>query len=144
MRRNGTAGKVEMWDLVETPGDRKVILSDSGFDFKRDGKGNITQNKTRPTAKGFLQVTEIDFTDVFAPVSKYATLRLMFALLVHFAWLRFAIDVDNWFSNASLKKDLYVEQLKRFKSARNEFHSYRVKGALYGLRQPSKEWNIFY
>lgn len=74
----GLLERLKTWNLVEVPAGRKVIRSKWVFDLKRDAKGNFTRHKKTLVAKGFSQIPGPDVIDVFSPVCKYATVRLMF------------------------------------------------------------------
>ena len=50
------------------------------FNIRRDAADNIKSNRARRVTKSFTQRESIDFTEVFAPVSKDTTLRTLLAL----------------------------------------------------------------
>ena len=50
------------------------------FKVKRDPSGKIIKHKARLVAKGYAQTQGVDFDEVFAPVARLETVRLMLAL----------------------------------------------------------------
>lgn len=124
------------------PPNRKVVKTKSVLDTKKDSNGNIFRFKARLVVKGLSQVPGVDFQEIFSPVSKYTTIRFFFALSTYFGWDRKYLDVKNVFVNATLSEEIYVEQPEGFVQRGKENHVYRLKKALYGLRQSSREWNM--
>lgn len=92
------------------------------FDIKRDGKENVSRYKERLVAKGFSEIPGIDFEEVFSPVPKYATIRLILSLSVLLGKKRGLIDVKNIFVNAPLKVKNYIDQPEGFGNAGREDH----------------------
>lgn len=80
---------------------------------------------------------------MFSLVSKYTIIRMLLQLAVENEWNRSLIDVGNNFVNAPLKEDICVQQTEGFWAEGREDVVYRMDKALYGLRQTSKQWNVY-
>eukprot|EP00253_Pinus_taeda_P035393 PITA_35393 len=76
--------KNEAWDLVELPAGRKPIGSKWVFKKKTNAEGKVEKYKARLVAKGFSQVPGIDFGDIFSPVAKVTSIRLLLSIAVAF------------------------------------------------------------
>ena len=50
------------------------------FKVKRNERGEVVWHKARLVAKGFMQREGIDFEEVFAPVARMESVRLLLAL----------------------------------------------------------------
>jgi len=78
----------------------------------------------------------IDYTEVFAPVARYDTIRLVIALVaMQNLWPIFQLDVKSAFLHENLEEQVFVEQPLGHVKIRNEHKVYRLKKALYGLKQ---------
>ena len=60
---------------MNPPKGRKIIKNHWVFDIKSD-----KQKKARLVVKGFSQVEGVDYNEIFSPVVRYETVRLMLAL----------------------------------------------------------------
>lgn len=75
IERNGT------WKLTELPKGQKVIGLKWIFKLKKDANGEIVKHKAKLVAKGYAQEKGVDFDEIFAPVTRLETVRLLLALV---------------------------------------------------------------
>ena len=54
------------------------------FQKKMNAKGNVEKYKARLVAKGCSQVLRIDFGDIFSPVAKATSIRLILSVVIAF------------------------------------------------------------
>ena len=59
--------------------------------------------------KGYEQHYGIDFEETFAPVAKFITLCVLFALATQFDWEIEQIDVVTTFLNPELHEEVYMD-----------------------------------
>ncbi|KAE8691290.1 hypothetical protein F3Y22_tig00110890pilonHSYRG00631 [Hibiscus syriacus] len=60
--------------------------------------------------EGYKQKTGIDYDEVFTPVARMKTIRLLISQAAQFKWPIFQIDVKSTFLNGVLEEDVYIEQ----------------------------------
>ena len=71
------------WSLVDLPHGRRAIGLKWVYKVKRDGDGAVVKYKARLVVKGYAQCQGIDYDEVFAPVARLDTMRLLIALAAH-------------------------------------------------------------
>jgi hypothetical protein len=130
--------KIGLYEEVERPRDRKVIDSKWVFKIKRGPNGEIEKYKARLVAKGFTQIHGVDYTDTFAPVTKFATIRALLALAAEYNLEIHQMDVKSAFLNGKLDEEIYLEPPPGFRPSR--YMVWRLLRALYGLKQAHKSW----
>jgi hypothetical protein len=77
IEENGT------WSLVDLPPGRKPIGVKWVFKVKRDEHGAVSKHKARLVVKGYAQRHGIDYDEVFAPVARLDSVRLLITLTAH-------------------------------------------------------------
>ena len=134
VEKNGT------WKLTKLPPGHKVIGLKWIFKIKRDTNGEISKYKARIVAKGYVQKQGIDFEEIFAPVTRLETVRLLLALAVNKGWEVHHLDVKTAFLNGEIQEEVYVSQPEGFVQKGKEQLVYKLAKALYGLRQAPRAW----
>ena len=129
------------WSLVDPPGGHRPIGLKWVFKLKRDSSGAIVKHKARLMAKGYVQQPGINFKEVFAPVARLESVRLLLALAAHRGWSVHHMDVKSAFLNGDLQEEVYVVQPPGFIITGKEHKVLRLHKALYGLRQAPRAWN---
>lgn len=76
--------KNETWELVPFPRGRKPISSKWVFKVKETAEGLIKRYKARVVAKGLLQKYGVDFEETFAPVAKFASIRIILSIAAQY------------------------------------------------------------
>ena len=124
----------DVWYLVPRPSHVNVIGTKWIFKNKNDADGIVIRNKARLVAQGYTQIEGIDYDETFAPVARLESIRLLFGIAAHFGFKLYQMDVKSAFLNGDLQK-VYVEQPKGFVDSNFPNHVYRLRKALYDLKQ---------
>ncbi|KAD5317537.1 hypothetical protein E3N88_17483 [Mikania micrantha] len=135
IERNGT------WSLVKNPPRVKPIGLKWVYKIKKDAKGDVTHYKARLVAKGYVQKHGVDYDEVFAPVTRMETVRLILSLAAQKSWKVHHLDIRTAFSNGELKEQVFVCQPEGYEKPGKEHHVYKLRKALYGLKQAPRSWN---
>lgn len=134
IEKNGT------WYLTELPEGHKVIGLKWIYKLKKDADGKIIKYKARLVAKGYVQERGVDFDEIFAPVTRLETVRLLLALAAKKGWEVHHLDVKTAFLNGEICEEVYVAQPEGYVKKGQEKMVYRLLKALYGLRQAPRAW----
>jgi hypothetical protein len=133
----------QTWELSELPKGRKAIGCKWTFKLKQNGDGSIARYKARLIAKGYTQREGVDFTETYAPVAKFTTIRSMFALAAVKGYNVTQMDVSTAYLHANVEEDLYMEQPLGYQltGESGEKLVCKLKKSIYGLKQAGRNWN---
>ncbi|GKC94781.1 retrovirus-related pol polyprotein from transposon TNT 1-94, partial [Tanacetum coccineum] len=88
----------------------------------------------------YRQEEGIDFEESFAPVARMEAIRIFLAYFTHKLFIIFQMDVKTAFLHGSLMEDVYVCQPEGFIDVDHPSHVYKLKKALYGLKEAPRAW----
>lgn len=128
----------EVWEVVENPGNVKLLDTTWVFTDKEDGNGQII-GKARLVARGFQQDGEFDFGEIYTPVAKLPTVRTMLAVANQFGYQVFQMDVKTAFLYGEIKEDVFLHPPEGYKVGEGKV--LKLKKSLYGLKKSPHYWN---
>ena len=128
------------WEEATLPRGRKTIGCKWVYKIKRDNEGVVIRYKARLVAKGFSQKEGIDYGEIFAPVAKYKTIRMLLGIASKNNLILGQLDVKTAFLNDILKVEIYMELPKGYPTKPVGVVCKLIK-SLYGLKQSPMEWN---
>jgi hypothetical protein len=96
--------KNETWKLTKLPKNKILISSKWLFKSKLNVDGSIDKFKARLVAKCYSQKERKYYGNMFSPIVKMNTIRLMIALAIEYSWKLHELDVKSSFLNGELKK----------------------------------------
>ncbi|GJT95878.1 retrovirus-related pol polyprotein from transposon TNT 1-94 [Tanacetum coccineum] len=90
--------------------------------------------------QGFREDEGIDFEESFAPVARIEAISIFVANAANKNMMIFQMDIKTAFLNGELKEEVYVSQPEGFVDQDNLSHVYKLKKALYSLKQAPRAW----
>jgi hypothetical protein len=132
--------KNDVWEIVPRPKSKDVVSSKWLFKIKHVADGSIEKYKARFVACGFSQKEGIDYEETFAHVARYTLIITIIALAAKMKWKLHQMDVKTAFLNGVIEEEVYIEKPQGFEVEDRKSHVFRLKKALYRLKQPPRAW----
>ncbi|GJX72003.1 retrovirus-related pol polyprotein from transposon TNT 1-94 [Tanacetum coccineum] len=130
----------DVWELVLNPKDMTIIGTKWVYRNKLDENGIVSRNKTRLVAQGYNQQERINYDETYAPVARLKSIRILLAYACALDFQLFQMDVKSEFLNGFINEEVYMAQPLGFIDFVKSNHVYRLKKALYELKQAPKAW----
>jgi hypothetical protein len=89
--------------------------------------------------QAYTHIEGIDFDETFAPVARLESIRILLGIACSCGFKLYQMDVKSAYLN-ELQEEVYVEQPKGFKDPHHIDHMYKLKKALYRLKQAPRAW----
>ena len=90
--------------------------------------------------KGYAQKEGIDFNEIFSPVVRLTTVRVVLAMCATFDLHLEQLDVKTAFLHGELEEEIHMLQPKGFTEIRKENLVYKLNKSLYGFKQAPMCW----
>ncbi|RVX00023.1 Retrovirus-related Pol polyprotein from transposon TNT 1-94 [Vitis vinifera] len=112
-----------------------------GFQKKQGTLGNeAPRYKARLVAKGFSQKEGVDYNEIFSPVVKHSSIRLLLAFVAHEDLELDQLDVKTAFLHGELDELIYMQPPEGFGEGIKDGQVCLLKKSLYGLKQSPRQW----
>uniref|UniRef100_A0A2N9IRB9 Integrase catalytic domain-containing protein n=1 Tax=Fagus sylvatica TaxID=28930 RepID=A0A2N9IRB9_FAGSY len=131
--------KNNTYELVELPKGKKALRNKWVFKLKKDGE-KLVKYKARLVVKGFNQKQGIDFDEIFSPVVKMSSIRVILGLTASLDLELEQMDVKTAFLHGDLEEEMYMVQPEGFEVKGKEHKVCKLKKSLYGLKQAPRQW----
>lgn len=105
------------------------------YKTKLNELGEVDKYKAMLVVKGYAQEYGVDYTEVFAPVARMDTVRMIIAVAAQNGWGIHQLDVKSAFLHGELEEEVFVEQPQGYEVKGKEDMVYKLHIALYGLKQ---------
>jgi transposase InsO family protein len=96
-RKIDSIGKNKTWELVNLPTQAKKIGVKWIYKTKLNEEGKVDKYKARLVAKGYTQTEGVDYNEVYAPVARWDTIRILLAVAAQKGWNVYQLDVKSPF-----------------------------------------------
>ena len=128
------------YELVKLPKGRRALKNKWVYRIKFEDGSSKPRYKARLVVKGFNQKKGIDFEEIFSPVVKMSSIRVVLGLAAALDLEIEQLDVKTAFLHGDLEEEIYMEQPEGFTDPDKENLVCRLKKSLYGLKQAPRQW----
>jgi hypothetical protein len=128
------------WVLVPRQPHMNVIGCKWVFKTKLNSDGSLDRLKARLVAKGYNQQEGVDYTEIFSPIIRPATIRTILTVATIKGWSLRQLDVKNAFLHGHLDTTVFMNQPLCFEDPQLPNHVCHLHRALYGLKQAPRAW----
>ena len=95
--------------MVPRPKGKSIVNSKWIYKIKHVADGCIEIYKSIFVARGFCQKEGIDYEEIFAPIARYTSIRLVLDLAAVMKWKVHQMDVKVALLNGVVEEEVYME-----------------------------------
>jgi hypothetical protein len=130
----------ETWDLVKIPSGRNLVGIKWVFKKKMNVAGQVEKFEDRLVAKGYSQFKGVEFSDIFSPIVKLTSIRVLMSLVTTFDLEIELMDVKIVFLHGDLEEEIYMKRPEGFVVKGKKYLLCKLKRSLYGLKKSPRMW----
>ncbi|KAH9650990.1 hypothetical protein KPL70_026576 [Citrus sinensis] len=135
--------KNHTWDLIPKPAKKKIVGCKWIYKIKECiPEVEPLRYKARLVAKGFTQKEGIDFNEVFSPVVRHSSLRILLALVAVNDMHLEQMDVKTAFLHGELEEMIVMAQPRGYEDPDKADYVCHLRKSLYGLKQSPRQWYL--
>ncbi|KAH9697781.1 Integrase catalytic domain-containing protein [Citrus sinensis] len=133
--------KKKTWTLVTNLGNESLVSCKWIFKRKEGIPGaEASRFKARLVARGFTQKEGVDFTEVFSPVVKHSSIRMLLSMVALTDMEIDQMDVKTTFLHGKLEVEILMTQPEGFEVKEEEDYVCHLNKSLYGLKESPRQW----
>jgi hypothetical protein len=102
------------YELVKLPKGKRALKNKWVFRLKTEEHTSHPRYKARLVVKGFSQKKGVDFDEIFSPVVKMSSIRVVLSLAASLNDEVEQLDVKTAFLHGDLEEEIYMEQPEGF------------------------------
>ena len=103
----------QTWEIIELPAGKKALHNKWVYRIKNE-HNDSKRYKARLVVKGFQEKEGIDYLEIFSPIKKMLTIRLVLGMVVAENLHLEQLNVKTAFLHGNLEEDIYMIQPKGF------------------------------
>ena len=125
---------------VDRPRNKKVLKGRCVYKVKVKQDGTIERRKGRYCAKGYSQKPGEDFDDIYVPVARLVSLRILLSTSVKRNYTIKQLDVKSAFLYRDIDGETYLEMPEGYRELGKVW---KLRKAIYGLKQSPLLWYFY-
>ena len=130
--------KNDTWVLTVLPPRKRALLNKWVFRIKTEPDGK-RRFKVRLVVKRYSQRNGIDYTEIFSPVVKLTSIRILLSIVASENFHAEQMDVKTAFLHGDLDKEIYMQQPEGFVVPGKKHTVCKLTKSLYGLKLAQRQ-----
>ena len=126
---------------MKLPKGKKALKDKWVYKLKIENNSSQLRYKAQLVVKRFYQKKGVNFKEIFSPVVKMSSIRIVLSLAARLNLEIEQLDVKTAFLHSDLEEEIYMELLEGFKVKGKENLVCKLRKSLYGLKQPPRQWH---